>query len=254
MDMYLFMKSTLKAFRSVIGWFAVLLLLMFLSCRRPNPYMGQALGSIIPKDREEITRDDLLKLDRRQLAGVFHQLVSPEAREINGEYRAMLLDSGNAFNRFLSMFTLYFIWGTWTHKAFEPLGDRHGHGYNIFQTDLPCAPENIFHALALRIAQVLKLRKTTQVQTVRIIRSTTHVGDSMFDNRTSFHLVYKNYNDFPVSTMHDEVRKVNDTLYLGLGILTVTGGKRNIFPFVLMGPPKKWMGPDMPYTAEVCNE
>ena len=254
MNLHLFIKWLLRTFLTIIGLIAGFVLLFLLALRRPNPYMGQALGSIIPKDREEITPDDLLKLNRRQLAGVFHQLVSPEAREMKGEYRAMLLDSGNAFNRFLETFSLYHIWGTWTHKAFEPLGDRHGRGYNIFQTDLPCAPENIFHALALRIAHVLKLQKPTQVQTVRIIRSAAHVGDSMFDNRTSFHIIYRDYNAFPVSTMHDEVRKINDALYLGLGTLSVTGGRRNIFPFVLMGPPKKWIGPDMPYTAEVCNE
>jgi hypothetical protein len=44
--------------------------------------------------------------------------------------------------------------------------------------------------------------------------------------------------------MRDEVRKVNDNLFLGLGRQTVTGGKWNIFPFVLMGPPEPWVGPD----------
>ena len=254
MNLYLFIKGLLRAFLTIIGLLTGIVFVLLPALRRPNPYMGQALGSIIPRDRDEITPDDLLKLDRRQLAGVFHQLVSPEAHEMNGEYRAMLLDGGNAVNRFLGTFTLYHIWGTWTHKAFEPVGEKRGHGYNIFRTDMACAPENIFTALASRISHLLTFRKTTQDETARIIRSVTYVGDSLFDNRTSFHIIYKDYNAFPVSTMHDEVRKINDTLYLGLGTLSVTGGKRNIFPFALMGSQEKWTGPDIPYTSEVCNE
>jgi len=45
--------------------------------------------------------------------------------------------------------------------------------------------------------------------------------------------------------MTDEVRKVNDRLFLGIGRLTITFGKYNPMPFVLMGPPDPWVGPDI---------
>lgn len=227
--------------------------LSILARPRVNPYLGKSLQAIIPKDRETITLDDLQKLNRQQLVGVFHQLVSPEVSEMKGEYRAMLLDSGNAMNRFLSMLFLYFTWGMWLHKAFEPLSERHGHGYNTFSTCLPEIHENMFHACLDRLIQMLRhifIGDGCTERTVRIVRNKTHIVPSMFDNRTSFHLVYRDYNAFPVSTMHDEVRKVNDTLFLGLGILTVTGGRWNIFPFVLIGPPEPWRGPDAPYPEE----
>lgn len=43
----------------------------------------------------------------------------------------------------------------------------------------------------------------------------------------SFHLGYREYNTFFTNTMTDEVRKMNDHLYLGMGRLTATFGKFN---------------------------
>ena len=50
----------------------------------------------------------------------------------------------------------------------------------------------------------------------------------------SFHLGYREYNTFFTNTMTDEVRKVNDHLYLGMGRLTATFGKLNPMLFVLL--------------------
>jgi hypothetical protein len=248
------LKIATRARLPILTLLGIVLVLFFLARPRPNPYMGKALKAIINKDRKDITYEDLQKLSRQQLIAVFHQLVSPETEEMQGEYRAAVLDTGNAINRFLAHFTLYCIWGEWMHKAFEPLTGKDGHGYNTFSTCLPEVHENAYRALLDRFLHVLRhvfVGNGCQARTIRIIRNQTHVGPSMFDNRTSFHLVYRPYNDFPVSTMHDEVRKVNDTLFLGLGILTVTGGKRNIFPFVLMGPPEPWKDPDNGYPGDL---
>jgi hypothetical protein len=81
-------------------------------------------------------------------------------------------------------------------------------------------------------------------ETIRIIRMKTRLGSSVYDKNQSFHLEYHDYTPFPVSTMRDEVRKINDKLYLGQGILGISFGARNIFPFALMGPPAPWVGPD----------
>ncbi|HNQ86759.1 MAG TPA: hypothetical protein PLY14_12280 [Deltaproteobacteria bacterium] len=217
-----------------------------------NPYLGKSLQSIIPKDREAITVEDLRKLNRQQLVGIFHQLVSPEVGEMRGEYRAMLMDSGNAVNRFLSVLFLYLTWGMWMHKAFEPVSERHGHGYNTFLATLPRVPENVFAAGAASLFGIVKAAfgSSSPQRMVRMMCNRTFIGPSRFDRRTSFHLVYSDYNSFYTSTMRDEVRKVNDTLFLGLGTLTITGGTRNIFPFVLMGPPDPWVGPDEGYPED----
>ena len=245
--------------RPVLKFFAVLFSTLLGACAmtvlirpKPNPFLGRSLRAILPKSREDITLEDLQALTREQLIGVFHQLVSPEVGEMKGEYRAALLDSGNRVNRLLSVFSLYFIWGLWMHKAFEPFSQERGHGYNTFLTSLDQDHENPFLSLGAAVGQALRARtsRTLPQRTARIIRNATHIGPSRFDNRTSFHLVYRPYNGFPVSTMHDEVRKINDTLFLGLGTLSVTGGTWNVFPFVLMGPPDSWIGPDAGYPGE----
>lgn len=247
--LFVLIKKSLKYLVSVI---AAAGLLSILTRPRVNPYLGKSLQAIIPKDREAITIEDLIKLNRQQLVAIFHQLVSPEVSEMGGEYRAMLLDSGNAVNRFLSMLFLYFTWGMWLHKAFEPLSDRHGHGYNTFLTTLPNVPENVFLAGAASLICLVKsaFGSSAPQRMVRMMCNKTFIGPSVFDQRTSFHLVYNDYNSFYTSTMKDEVRKVNDTLYLGLGRLTITLGKSNPFPFVLMGPPEPWVGPDEGFPAE----
>jgi len=234
------MKRFLKYLIAVFGAAGIL---SIIARPRVNPYLGKSLQAIIPKDREAITVEDLKKLNRQQLVGVFHQLISPEVSEMRGEYRAMLLDSGNAVNSSLSTLFLYFTWGIWRHKAFEPLSQRHGHGYNTFLTALPKVPENVFLAGAASLAGLVRsaFGSSAPQRMVRMMCNKTFIGPSVFDLRTSFHLVYKDYNSFYTSTMKDEVRKVNDTLYLGLGRLTITLGKINPFPFVLMGPPEPWV-------------
>jgi hypothetical protein len=243
------LKRSLKYFIAV---FAAAGVLSLIARPRVNPYLGKSLQAIIPKDREAIIVEDLQKLNRQQLVAVFHQLASPEVSRMRGEYRAILLDSGNAMNRFLSMLFLYFTWGMWLHKAFEPLSERHGHGYNTFLTTLPKVPENVFLAGAASLAGLVRsaFGSSAPQRMVRMMCNKTFIGPSVFDQRTSFHLIYKEYNSFYTSTMKDEVRKVNDTLYLGLGRLTITLGKINPFPFVLMGPPEPWVGPDEGFPAE----
>lgn len=213
---------------------------------RVNPYWGKALGAVIPKRREEITPEDLLKLNREQLLSIFHQLVAPDMSEMKGEYRAQILDSGNPVNRFLCRLFLHFTYGSWLAKAFKPIEGGRGYGYNLFSTPLSSVPENPFLAFAKSLIGLAK-SLFGKKKVVRLVRNKTTAGPSVLDNRTSFHLVYRDYNSFPVSTMKDEVRKINDNLYLGVGMLSVTGGKRNLFPFMLIGPPEPWVGPDTGY-------
>jgi hypothetical protein len=81
----------------------------------------------------------------------------------------------------------------------------------------------------------------------RIMLNKTAIVSSVFDARPSFQLSYRDYNTFYTNTMTDEVRKINDKLYLGIGRITITMGKFNPMPFVLMGPPDPWVGPEIPY-------
>jgi hypothetical protein len=208
-----------------------------------------AVESFLGKQLKDYTYEDLMKLRRKQLMELFFQLDAPAMSEMHGEYRAALLDSGPLINAFLAWLYLYFTWGTWQHKAFEPMGDGSGHGYNTFITTQSKLYENYFVATVMKIVSIIRsfFRLSSPQRLARIMLNRTSMVSSVFDSRPSFQLSYREYNTFYTNTMTDEVRKVNDKLYLGIGRLTVVLGKFNPMPFVLMGPPEPWVGPEIPY-------
>jgi len=230
----------------VFLWFSISSILRI----RPNPYVGKSIKAISGKDRDNITLEDLLHMNRDQLVGIFHQLPAPGFEEMHGEFKALILDVGNPLMQLNSDIYLNRLWGRWIAKAFEPAGENRGHGYNVFRvSERAKTNEDVIPAYidwTLRSLKDFFMGKADEKE-VRIIRNKTRIGDSIYDNRKSFHLEYHDYTPFPTSTMKDEVRKLNDNLYLSLGILTISFGKRNICPFVLIGPPAKWVGPDEGY-------
>jgi hypothetical protein len=44
--------------------------------------------------------------------------------------------------------------------------------------------------------------------------------------------------------MRDEIRKINDKLYIGMGAMAASGGTINPMPFILSGDQAPWVGPD----------
>jgi len=208
-----------------------------------------AIDNIMGKDLKDFSYEDLMKLKRKQLMELFFLLDAPAMSEMRGEYRAALLDSGYIINNLLATLYLHFTWGDWQHKAFEPLGPQHGHGYNTFITTQSKLYENYFVAVFMRIMSIIcsLFRLHNPRRMARIMLNKTSIVSSVFDARPSFQLSYRDYNTFYTNTMTDEVRKVNDRLYLGIGRLTVTFGKYNPMPFVLIGPSDPWVGPDIEY-------
>ena len=88
----------------------------------------------------------------------------------------------------------------------------------------------------------------------RIMLNKTSIVSSVFDERPSFQLSYRDYNTFYTNTMTDEVRKVNNKLFLGIGRLTIIFGKFNPMPFMMIGPPDPWVGPDIEYPDKWFRE
>lgn len=201
------------------------------------------------KDLQDYKYEDLMKLNRKQLMGLFFELNAPSMSEMKGEYRAALLDSGYIINMLLAKLYLHFTWGNWQHKAFELLDQQHGHGYNTFITTQSTLYENYFLAVFMRMMSIIcsLFRLYNPQRMARIMLNKTSIVSSVFDARPSFQLSYRDYNTFYTNTMTDEVRKVNDNLFLGIGRLTITFGKFNPMPFVLIGPPDPWVGPDVAY-------
>ncbi|MDA8138981.1 MAG: hypothetical protein M0036_10045 [Desulfobacteraceae bacterium] len=205
------------------------------------------------KNLQDFRYEDLMHLRRAELMELFRRLDAPAMAEMRGEYRAALLDCGHVINTLLAWPFLYFLWGTWQHKAFEPLGDDHGHGYNAFITTQPRLHENYFKALFMKLASLALsfFRPSNPQRLARLMLNKTAIVSSVFDGRPSFQLSYREYNSFFTNTMTDEVRKVNDHLFLGIGRLTIIFGKFNPMPFVLIGPPDPWRGPDIPYPDRI---
>ena len=201
------------------------------------------------KELKQFGYEDLLKLNRQQLMELFFELDAPAMSEMRGEYRAALLDSGYIINMFLAKLYLHFTWGDWQHKAFEPLDEHHGHGYNTFITAQSKLYENYFVAVLMKIVSIVRsfFRLHNPQRMARIMLNKTSIVSSVFDGKPSFQLSYRDYNTFYTNTMTDEVRKVNDNLFLGIGRLTVTFGRFNPMPFVMIGPPDPWVGPDIEY-------
>lgn len=210
---------------------------------------SKSLECLNGKDLKDFRHEDLMKLNRKQLMALFFQLDAPSVQELRGEYRAALLDSGYIFNIFLAKLYLHFTWGNWQHKAFEPLGEQHGHGYNTFVTTQSKLYENYFAAVVMKVLSIVRslFRLNNPQRLARIMLNKTSIVSSVFDGRPSFQLNYEDYNTFFTNTMTDEVRKVNDNLFLGIGRLTVTFGKFNPMPFMMIGPPDPWVGTDIPY-------
>jgi hypothetical protein len=207
------------------------------------------MDGFMGKDLKDLRYEDLMKLNRKQIMELFFQLDAPAISEMRGEYCAALLDSGYVINIFLAKLYLHFTWGDWQHKAFEPLGETHGYGYNTFVTTQPKLYENYFVAVFMKIISIVcsLFRLSNPQRLARIMLNKTSIVSSVFDGRPSFQLSYRDYNTFYTSTMTDEVRKVNGNLFLGIGRLTVTFGKFNPMPFMMIGPPDPWVGPDIEY-------
>lgn len=201
------------------------------------------------KALKDFRYEDVIKLNRKQLMELFFQLDAPAMSEMRGEYRAALLDSGYIINNLSARLYLHFTWGDWQHKAFEPLEETRGHGYNTFITTQSILYENYFIAVFMKILSIVRsfFRLHNPQRLARIMLNKTFVVSSVFDGRPSFQLSYRDYNTFFTNTMTDEVRQINNNLYLGIGRLTITFGKFNPMPFVMMGPPDPWIGPDIEY-------
>ncbi|MFW5877371.1 MAG: hypothetical protein ACOCXM_11590 [Myxococcota bacterium] len=177
---------------------------------------NHAESNVVSADRRRI-RQELLATPARELIRLFRDLPPPTLEEMHGELRATLLDQGstvaNLFGR-----TAIHAPGSWLAKAFEPLSSGQGHGYNAF-----------------------RVRRGVR----RMFRMRTFVGPSRLDEGHAYHLDYSAFNWGPMGTMWDEVRKLDDDIYLGLGRVGYTKRqRRHLMPFLLEGPADPFVPPE----------
>ena len=147
----------------------------------------------------------------------FSTLSAPAFLEMDGEYEATFLDQGGPFINACNIAVLNSpANGLWLGKAFTPSDKDASHGYNMFW----------------RLGRV-----------ERKYRMHTRITASRFDSKPVFQLDYAAYNN-PCGwiRMLDEVRKVLDGLYLGIGAWGLV--RKTPLPFMLQGPIGPFMSAD----------
>jgi len=149
-------------------------------------------------------------MSHSELVKVFGGLDPPSLEEMDGEFLATGLDQSSRLQNLLS--TLFVNWpGLWLGKAFHPVSREEGKGYNFF----------------LKGKQIL-----------RILPMGTYVAPSGVTSGPSYHVDYSKFHTgFITGSGRDEIRKVSDGLYLGVGRLTYSrAAGRRLHPFLLEGP------------------
>jgi hypothetical protein len=182
---------------------------------------GRTMEKILGMPADQAAPEDIGKLKKSDIMQLFYAADAPKFTEMKGEYKARLLPTGILFP--VANFYAHHLMGPghWEAKAFFPFESNKGWGYNLFSS-----------------------KKGGNSKIVRTMKMDTHVGKSRFDDKDSFHLVYKAYNTGLNHTMRDEIRKINDRLYIGLGCLAWNMDTLNPCPFILYGTPDQWAGPD----------
>lgn len=156
----------------------------------------------------KISRADLEKCGAEELSAIFAQLPAPAMQEMDGEYDATLLQQPSSTAKLFARLVLANPAWPWQCKAFRPLNEDLGRGYNIFRLmgrDWLCFP----------------------MQTL--------IAPSRFDGKPAYQLVYRAYHSI-TAAMHvvDEIRRVNAKLYLGLGTWGFSDRQRQKpMPFLL---------------------
>jgi hypothetical protein len=193
--------------------------------RKPD---GRTMGEILGKDPAQAFVEDVKRLSRSETMQLFYAAETPDFRSMQGEYQAEVLKGG-----VLGPASIYFthhIFPTgnitldthWEGKAFLPAEKTSGYGYNLFSAG-PTSGQR----------QVLRTRK------FRTWIGPTTIGK---DEKDSFHLDYSTFNTGLIHSMHDEVRQINEHLFICAGYMALGGGPINPAPFVLIGPPSAWVG------------
>jgi hypothetical protein len=190
--------------------------------QKGGAYKGQSMEQILGVTPGKATVKDIEKLDKAALFQLFYAAPAPQYEELKGEYNAKTLSVG-VLAPSADFFTHHFFGpGRWLGKAFFPFEKDKGWGYNMFSSK----------------------NKDGQDEVFRTRKMNTYIGKSLIDGKDSFHLDYSPHNSGTVHSMHDELRKINDDILLGMGYMWLGGGSINPTPFVIIGPAVKWVGPD----------
>jgi len=181
---------------------------------------GRSEEKILGVPPEKATAADIEKLSKSEVMQLFYAAPAPDFKSMNGEYKAKILPLG-FMGPIAPWYTKYLLGpGDWKGKAFYPFEKDSGWGYNLWE-----------------------IRKNGQPEIIRCVKMQTFIGKSRLDNKDSFQLDYSPFNGGIDFFMKDEVRRINDTLCICMGMVITVGHRFNPAAFVLYDP-TPWIGPD----------
>jgi hypothetical protein len=153
---------------------------------------------------------DVQSLSTEQLVVLFSTLQAPTIEEMHGEYAASMLSQPNPLAT-LAGLSLSNPLLPWQSKAFRPVDQHTGRGYNTF----------------------LLGSKTIQLYPMH-----TLIAPSRYDGQPAYQLVYRYFHSLcGAINMVDEIRKLDEGRYLGIGTWGFNKKQRQIpYPFLLQGP------------------
>eukprot|EP00752_Nemacystus_decipiens_P012270 g10876.t1 len=211
--------------------------------------LGATPDKILGVPAEEATAEHVAQLGKAGFMQLFHASTCPDAGDLDGEYRARTLEMGILHP--VTAIITHRIWGPgrWLGKGVRAGSSE---GYNLFSRSpkadtLPSSKDGGGSGGGSGGDGECGLPSDTLRE--RLFRF-SQASDSVFDKGTSARLDYaKAGKNGPLfGGMRDEIRKVNDKLFVGLGYIQAFGGKYNTAPFVLEGPPVH------PFSAPDCTQ
>lgn len=174
---------------------------------------------------EKWTIEKVMELNREQVIELWKECPAVDMAELDGEYTGWVPNAGDeeAQQRTAAfMFDETSIRGYWLGKAYQPLSATKGDGYNHWR------------------------RSGDKIE--RNLRFGTEMGISQIDGKPALMMYYGAYdNRGGERDLVDEIRKLADGFYLGMGAATKPDGERT--PpghFALTGPIGQWVGVDDP--------
>lgn len=156
-----------------------------------------------------------------ELWAIWKTLPAPDFFEMNGEYSGYCPDGKNPELRKGNadfMFNEGLNHGYWMGKAFKPFTPDTGEGYNVY--------------------------RQTGEWIWRHLRFGTAMADSLIDGKPAYVMYYSKFKT-PAgrSELTDEIRKLQDGIYIGMGHTKKPDGDRSLpSPFILVGPVRPFLG------------
>jgi hypothetical protein len=181
---------------------------------------GRSIESILGVPAAKATVQDIRKLSKSDVMQLYLAAPAPKFEEMKGEYKAELVPVGIGYPAFKLYSHYLLVSGDWKGKAFYPFARDKGWGYNLGE-----------------------IHKDGKSAILRDVKMDTFIGKSRLDEKISFQLDYSPYNRLVNYFMDDEVRKINDNLYICMGFTLLSGHWLNPIPFVLYER-SPWIGPD----------